>query len=122
MSHYGESISKEDLQNLKEFISSYITLNDKESQIDTSFILKFVSSNPSNFKVLISHLETFLTSNNDILRKNSVKLFAIILERLPNLDLGNSEEYKNLLKFAYSKMKDVVCAPSSVKIIYCIFY
>jgi hypothetical protein len=111
MSQYSESA-------IKDFISIFIT-KDKENQTDVDFLLNFVSFHPSNFKVLIKHLDIFITSNNDLLRKNSIKIFAIILEKIPNLVLENHEEYKNLLKFAYSKMKDVVCAPLSVKIIYC---
>ena len=69
---------------------------------------------------MMKSLGPFLTNTNDILRKNSVKLIALTIERVQTLCLSG-KEVNSLFDFSFGKMKDVVCAPFAVKIIYSIF-
>ena len=54
---------------------------------------------------------------NDLKRNTSLVLILRILERVGNLKL-DFIQYKNLLDLSFNKLKDVVVAPTVVKIIY----
>jgi hypothetical protein len=109
-----------DIQNysILELASDYVTKdNEKSSLNELNIILIKIKNNSSEFKNLIKSLETFLISNNDILRKNSVKIISLVIERVGSLKL-EEDEVKRIFDFGFSKMKDVVSAPFAVRLIY----
>jgi hypothetical protein len=106
-----------DIQNysILELASDYVTKdNEKSSLNELNIILIKIKNNSSEFKNLIKSLETFLISNNDILRKNSVKIISLVIERVGSLKL-EEDEVKRIFDFGFSKMKDVVSAPFAVR-------
>lgn len=102
---------------MKELVSEYV-IEEKENITNLNTILIRVKNNRENFTAVIHSLEPFLINNNDIFRKNSVKLISLILERVSNLKL-TEKELKKMLEFSFGKIKDVVCTPSAVKTIFC---
>lgn len=109
-----------DLQNysILELASEYVSKDtDKNSYNELNLILLKIKNDSSEFKNLIKSLENFLISSNDILRKNSVKIISLVIERVGNLNLED-DDLKRILEFGFSKMKDVVSAPFAVRIIY----
>ena len=109
-----------DLQNysILELASEYVSKDiDKNSVNELNLILLKIKNNSSEFKNLIKSLENFLISSNDILRKNSVKIISLVIERVGNLKLED-DDLKRILEFGFSKMKDVVSALFAVRIIY----
>ena len=105
---------------IQELVSDYV-VKDKDNLNEMNLILLKIKNDNSELRNLIISLEIFITSNNDILRKNSVKIISLIFERITNLQIDD-EEIKRMIQFGYSKMKDVVCAPFAVKLIYSKYY
>ena len=104
---------------LVEIVSEYVVKDkDRESANELNLILTKIRSDCEEFKNLVKCLDVFLNNTNDILRRNSVKIISIVLDKIVSLNL-NKQEIKKLFEFGFSKMKDVVCAPYAVKIIYC---
>lgn len=110
-------MSKNIKSNFDEIVSDYIV---KDNMNDISLILNKIEMDHCEFKPLLNSLGNFISSNNDILRKNAIKIIALILEKIKNLNLS-TDDIKNLITLAFSKMKDVVCAPFAVKVLYCIY-
>ena len=107
---------------LIELVSEFVS-KDKDYLNELNNILIRIKNRNEEFLEMMKALGPFLTNTNDILRKNSVKLIALTIERVNCLRL-QEREIKTLFDFSFGKMKDVVCAPFAVKIIYCklIFY
>jgi hypothetical protein len=105
-------------KNIKQFdelVSDYIV---KENMNEISIILNNIEADNREFRQLLKSLGNFIQSNNDLLRKNAMKIISLILEKITNLDIS-AEDIKNLIVLSFSKMRDVVCAPFGVKILYC---
>jgi len=108
-------MSKSIKSNFDELVSDYIV---KENMNEINLILNKIEADHNEFRPLLKSLGNFISSNNDMLRKNAIKIIALILEKITHLDL-NIEDIKNLIVLAFGKMRDVVCSPFAVKILFC---
>ncbi len=104
-------------KSLLELVSEFVS-KEKDYLNELNQILIRIKNKNEEFTEMMNALGPFLINTNDILRKNSVKLIALTIERVQTLAL-QEKEIKSLFDFSFGKMKDVVCAPFAVKIIYC---
>ena len=103
-------------KSLLELTSDFVS-KEKDYLNELNQILIQIKNKNEEFIEMMKVLGPFLINTNDILRKNSVKLIALVLERVQSLNL-HEKEIKSLFDFSFGKMKDVVCAPFAVRIIY----
>ncbi len=102
---------------IAELVNEFV-IEEKDYLNELNCILIKVKNDQNEYFNLLKAIEVFVNNTNDNLKKNSVKLISLVVERVKNLQLP-IEELKRLLDFAYGKMKDVVCAPFAVKIVFC---
>ena len=108
-----------DLNRTIESLTKEYCLEEKEN-LKTSLlnsILIKIKNNNNYLLDLLSTAREFFSSSNDLKRNTSLVLILRILERVGNLKL-DFIQYKNLLDLSFNKLKDVVVAPTVVKIIY----
>jgi hypothetical protein len=104
-------------KNLKELISEYV-IKERDNHSELNSILILIKNKKEEYTNMIKELEPFITSQNDLFRKHSMKLISLVVERISSLILTETE-FTSALKFAFSKLKDVVCAPASCRTIFC---
>ncbi len=103
-------------ESIKELVSEFV-IKEKTSLNELNSILIIVKNKKENFIEMLKELEQFTYNQNDIIRKNSLRLISLVIERVSCLELSESE-MDSLLEFSIIKLKDVVCAQFAVKTIY----
>ena len=103
-------------KSIKELASEWI-LGENESE-NFNILIDKIKLDKNEFNIFIVSLENFFANTNDVLRKTSMKLLSMVIEKINDVKLS-SNELTELLDFKIKKLKDVVCVTHAIKSLYC---
>jgi len=116
------SNSNSNNNSIKDLILKYTKLEGAESRnLLNSILIVFKNTycypNNNNFESTLSLFESQINSNSDSIKKNSLKLLGLLIEKLPTLKLDFNDIHKILI-LCFKKLQDVITAGEAIKLIY----
>jgi DNA repair/transcription protein MET18/MMS19 len=106
------------MDNLKQILVDYISAEKEDVNLVNSIILQ-AKNVKDNFFDIFDYLNIYIDHENIKFRKNAMKILALLIERLPGVNMTENDLSK-LLDLSFVKMADPMTSAPSVKIIFSI--